>query len=67
MRKIVASLAMLVFAGAWIWAVSLVAPAAGSWPFALEIVFYVLAGTLWILPLRPLLRWMNANELPEED
>jgi hypothetical protein len=67
MRKIVASLGMLAFAAFWIWGISMVAPAAGSWPAALEIAFYVLAGTLWILPLRPLLHWMNANVEPEED
>jgi hypothetical protein len=32
-----------------------------------QLVFYVAAGTLWILPLRPLLAWMNAAEPPEED
>lgn len=58
---------MLAFLAFWVWGISLISPAPGSWPFGLEIVFYLLAGTLWILPLRPLLRWMNANELPEED
>lgn len=27
------------------------------WP--LQAVFYAIAGTVWIMPLRPLLRWME--------
>ncbi len=31
----------------------------GQAPWPLQAVFYVIAGTAWILPLKPLLRWME--------
>jgi len=31
----------------------------GEWPVLVQGVFYVIAGIVWILPLKPLLRWME--------
>ena len=46
-----------------VWA-ALVASAA-NWvadlPWPLEALFYLVAGLAWILPLRPLLRWMETG------
>ena len=46
-----------------IWAV-LVASLAGHvsrWPVMLQAIFYLAAGIAWILPLKPLLRWMETG------
>ena len=46
-----------------IWAV-LVASLAGivsNWPILLQGIFYLIAGIVWILPLKPLLRWMETG------
>ena len=32
------------------------------WPWPLEALFYVVAGTVWVLPLKPLLRWMETGD-----
>ena len=32
-----------------------------AWPWPLEALFYVIAGTVWVLPLKPLLRWMETG------
>lgn len=67
MRKPVAVLVMLTFMALWIWGAGTVGSRlteASGW---LQLVYYVVAGFGWILPLRPLLKWMNANEPPEED
>lgn len=33
----------------------------------LQLLFYVLAGFLWIAPLKPLFAWMNSGAQPDED
>lgn len=67
MRKPVAALAMLAFMVLWIWGAGTVGSNMTEAPKWLQLVFFIAAGTLWILPLRPLFKWMNANETPEED
>lgn len=46
-----------------VWAVivaSLAGPI-GSLPILVQAVIYLAAGLVWILPLRPLLRWMETG------
>jgi hypothetical protein len=33
----------------------------GRWPVLLQTGFYLIAGIVWILPLKPLLRWMETG------
>lgn len=33
----------------------------GRWHWALQLVFYVVAGIVWITPMKPLLRWMEGG------
>ena len=32
-----------------------------------QMLFYIIAGLIWIIPLRYLFAWMNANETEPED
>jgi hypothetical protein len=41
-------------------AVTLLEPAA-RWPLPLQVLAYLLAGTVWILPLGPFLKWMETG------
>ena len=44
-----------------LWAV-LVASLSGTverWPILLQTAFYLVTGLVWVLPLKPLLRWME--------
>jgi hypothetical protein len=45
------------------WAVLIVSMSGevGSWPILLQAIFYLIAGIAWILPLKPLLRWMETG------
>jgi hypothetical protein len=29
------------------------------WPFWAELLFYVVAGVAWVIPMKPLFAWMN--------
>ncbi len=47
-----------------LWA-ALVATAAdwlGDLPWPVEALFFIAAGLLWVLPLKPLLRWMELGK-----
>jgi Protein of unknown function (DUF2842) len=43
------------------WAALIVSlsPWVGAWPILVQAVFYLVAGIAWILPLKPLLRWIE--------
>ena len=41
--------------------VSLAAPLIGTWPTLAQLPVYVVLGTIWVVPLRPLLIWMETG------
>ncbi len=59
-KKLIGTLVMLVFVVCYVMLISALAPAilsnAGK---ALELGFYVVAGLAWVLPLMPLVKWME--------
>lgn len=67
MRKPITIFALLGFMAVWIWAIGTLGTHMTGLPGWVQMVFYIAAGTLWIIPLRPILKWMNAAEPPEED
>jgi hypothetical protein len=46
-----------------VWAVLVVSlsGAVSKWPILVQAIFYLIAGIAWILPLKPLLRWMETG------
>ncbi len=46
-----------------IWCAAIVSLSAivGLWPWWLQTPFYLVAGIVWIMPLRPLLLWMETG------
>ena len=61
------ALVLLAFMALWIWGAGTVGSRLTEMPNWARLIFYVVAGFGWILPLRPLLKWMNANQPPEDD
>ena len=43
----------------WCVIVATVADRITNWPWPLKALFFAVAGIVWILPLKPLLRWME--------
>ena len=66
-RKPLAMLMMLTWLVVYVVAIGSLSGPAAMLPGWAQMIFYVLAGILWILPLKPLFAWMNAVEPPEED
>ena len=46
-----------------VWAVLIgsLASTVTEWPALVQLVFYIVAGVVWILPLRPILRWSETG------
>lgn len=44
----------------WAFAVASLADTVSTWPIVGQTLFYVVAGVAWVIPLRPLLVWMEA-------
>lgn len=43
-----------------VWAafVASLARIVGAWPVLVQVPFYLIMGIIWIIPLKPLIRWM---------
>lgn len=43
---------------AWATFVASLAHLVGRWPILVQAAFYLIMGIVWIIPLKPLVRWM---------
>lgn len=60
-RKPVGVFAILALIAGWAVLVASLAGSVGRWPVLLQGVFYLVAGLAWIIPLKPLLTWMETG------
>ncbi len=67
MRKIAGLSLLLAFLAAWIVAAATVGSQLTQAPQWLQLGFYVIAGIGWVLPLKPLMSWMNRGTQAKED
>ena len=63
-RRIVASIAVLVFLAVWIWGAATIGTMLATAPKWLTLVYFIVAGIGWVLPLKPIFTWMNS--VPED-
>jgi hypothetical protein len=54
---------LIILALILIWAtlVASLAPIVGKWPILVQGAFYLFMGIVWILPLKPLIRWTETG------
>ena len=45
----------------WAGFVASLAPVVGRWPILVQALFYLFMGIVWIIPLKPLIRWMETG------
>ncbi len=60
-RKLVGIAGLLALIALWALLIASLADTVGDWPVLVQAVFYLVTGIIWILPLRPLLRWMETG------
>jgi predicted membrane channel-forming protein YqfA (hemolysin III family) len=58
-RKPVGMFAILAIIAIWGGIIATFAAEIGQWPRAVQALFYIVAGIIWIFPVRPLLVWME--------
>jgi predicted membrane channel-forming protein YqfA (hemolysin III family) len=64
-RKPAGVFLILLLIAAWAFVVATVAEALPPLPWPARALFFVAAGIVWILPLKPLLRWMETGKWRE--
>jgi hypothetical protein len=64
-RKLVGIGSILLLIAVWASFVAALAPFVGKWPVLAQAPFYLAAGLVWILPLKPLLRWIETGSFRE--
>jgi predicted membrane channel-forming protein YqfA (hemolysin III family) len=64
-RKPAGIFAILALIAVWAVLVASLSTYVGRWPVLLQAIFYLVAGIVWILPLKPLLRWMETGRFKD--
>jgi predicted membrane channel-forming protein YqfA (hemolysin III family) len=52
---------ILLLIGVWAAFVASMARIVGSWPVLVQAPFYLVMGLAWIIPLKPLVRWIQTG------
>ena len=58
-RKLAGIALILLLIIGWATFVASLAPFVGRWPVLIQAPFYLIMGIAWIIPLKPLVRWMQ--------
>ncbi|GAA4222283.1 hypothetical protein GCM10022253_30440 [Sphingomonas endophytica] len=60
-RKPAGMLIILLLILLWCVGIASLSATIGRWHRAVQLLFYVVTGIIWITPLKPLLRWMETG------
>ena len=60
-RKGVGIALILLLIAIWAGLVASLAPVVGQWPVLVQAPFYLFMGIVWIIPLKPLVRWIETG------
>jgi Protein of unknown function (DUF2842) len=60
-RKPVGVLAILLLIAIWAALIASLSATVGKLPVLAQVAFYIIAGIMWILPLKPVLYWMETG------
>ena len=60
-RKPIGMLLIVLIITAWAVIVASCSPIIGQWPMPVQVILYLIAGIVWIFPLKPLLAWMEVG------
>ena len=66
-RKLAGILIILLLIFIWAALVASLATAIGKWPILVQGAFYLVMGIVWIIPLKPLVRWMETGRWRADD
>ena len=66
MRKLIGSLVLLAWMLGYIGVAAVVGDRIASEHWAWKLLYFPIVGMAWVLPLKPLLRWMHSRDVPRE-
>ena len=66
-RKLLGIALILLIIIVWAALVASLAPFVGSWPVLIQAPFYLIMGLAWIIPLKPLVRWIETGRFGRTD
>jgi hypothetical protein len=66
MRKIIGSLVMIAWMVGYIAVAAVVGDRIAQEHWAWKLLYFPIAGLAWVLPLKPLLRWIHSKDGPRE-
>jgi membrane protein implicated in regulation of membrane protease activity len=66
LRKAIGGIAILAFMLMYIAVAAVIGDRVAKEHWAIQLVFFPVAGLLWIIPLKPLLQWIHAKDGPSE-
>ncbi|MBI1358821.1 MAG: DUF2842 domain-containing protein [Alphaproteobacteria bacterium] len=65
-RKIIGSLTLVVWVLAYVYVAAVIGDMLAKTPWWVKLIYFPIAGLAWVLPLKPLLKWMHARDEPSE-
>ena len=60
-RRPVGVFGILAWIVLWVVLVASLSGSVGAWPVLVQALFYLVAGIAWIVPLKPVLRWIETG------
>jgi hypothetical protein len=60
-RKPFGALMIIALIAIWAIVIASLSPIVGGWPIVAQTIFYLVTGIVWILPLGPLLKWIETG------
>ena len=59
-RRLVASIILIVILGIWVWGAATIGTMLTTAPKWMSLIFFIVAGIGWAVPLKPVFNWMNS-------
>ena len=60
-RKLAGIALILLLIAVWAAFVASMARIVGTWPILIQTPFYLVMGIIWVIPLKPLVRWIQTG------
>ena len=60
-RAPVGTFAIIAWIVLWVVLVASLAGTVGNWPVLVQAVYYLIAGLAWVVPLKPVLQWIETG------
>jgi hypothetical protein len=64
-RTLIGIALILLLIVVWAAFVASLAQIVGAWPILVQAPFYLFVGIVWIIPLKPLVRWMQTGRFTD--